>query len=297
MVCLSVSWHLLKYRISKAVGCKYMRRRVHGNLMDLPLKREGITYPLAVFGIREELETEIVQKAIKPGMTAVDLGANIGYYTLMLAKGVTPGGKVYAIEPFAENFELLKRNIHANGYDGIVELSKLAVSDKRGMTELFIGTGDNVHSIIDHFGNKQGSVEVETMTLSDFQEGRRSFDFVRMDIEGAEVLAVNGMKKMFRNGHFPVIFFEIHTTGDKNPDPKYVQMLSRLHETGYRSKYVISAAKENSLPDFAEFGYRPEKIIHSGHALFSGLTPDDLMDLIPRRPRITRAILFEYPRG
>ncbi len=291
---LSVARHLLKYRFQKSMGSEYMRRLVHGSLMDLPLKRKGITYTLAVFGTREELETEIVQKEIKSGMTVVDLGANIGYYTLILARGVTPGGRVYAIEPFPENIDVLKRNIQINGYEKLVEFSQLAISDKLGKTELFIGTGDNVHSIIDHFGNKQGSIEVETMSLFDFQEGRLSFDFIRMDIEGAEVMVVDGMAEMFKKGHFPKIFFEVHTTGDITPDPKYVHMLSILHEAGYRSKYVVSAANKNALPDFATLGYTPEKVMDSGHALFTGIKPDDLMNIVPRRPKTTRAIYFEH---
>ena len=89
---------------------------VQGNKMFMDAKASG----LVLTGYWEKYETELFKKVVKEGMTVVDIGAHIGYYTLIAANLAGKKGKVYAFEPEAENYSLLVKNIKVNGYQNIV---------------------------------------------------------------------------------------------------------------------------------------------------------------------------------
>ena len=91
---------------------------------------------LSFNGVYEPCETEFVMNEIKKGDVVLDIGANIGYYTLIFARLVGEEGKVFAFEPDPENFALLKKNVEINGYHNVVLVQK-AISNKTGKIRLF----------------------------------------------------------------------------------------------------------------------------------------------------------------
>ena len=148
---------------------------------------------LSTFGIHEPNETDLVKKVIKKGDVVVDIGAHIGYYTLIFAELVGENGKVFAFEPNPDNFAVLKKNVELNGYQNVV-LEQKAVSNKTGKTKLYLcddNTGD--HRLFDsHDGRK--TVEVDTIKMDDyFSNYNREIALIKMDIQGVETLAVQGM--------------------------------------------------------------------------------------------------------
>lgn len=137
----------------------------------------------------EPLETNKIRSLVKEGDTVIDAGANIGYYTILLSKAVGSSGKVYAFEPEAACFKLLKRNIEENSCKNVVLINK-ALSNKEGKIKFYIDEKDKGLSSM--FENKKrASTEVNTeATLLD-KEVTEVVDFMKMDIEGAEL---NGLK-------------------------------------------------------------------------------------------------------
>jgi FkbM family methyltransferase len=127
---------------------------------------------------------------VKPGMIALDLGAHIGYYTRILSKLVGPMGKVLAFEPNPENVEVLRRNLR--GYRN-VEIYPYAVSDANGTCTLFISPGHSNHSLVAGFTQAEGEVEVQAVAIDGL--GLGSVGFIKMDVEGAESLALQGMRE------------------------------------------------------------------------------------------------------
>jgi len=89
----------------------------------------------------EEQESEVIKKFVKKGDAVFDLGANIGFHTLTLAKNVGKLGKVFSFEPCPETFSLLQKNVKANGYDNIVLIPK-AVSEKSGHAKMHVEDED-----------------------------------------------------------------------------------------------------------------------------------------------------------
>jgi FkbM family methyltransferase len=152
-------------------------------------------------GIYEPLETEIVKKEVKKGDVVLDLGANIGYYTLIFAKLVGEEGKVFAFEPEPTNFSLLKKNVEINGYKNVVLIQK-AASNITGETRLYLSEDNEVnHRIYDSYDGRQ-SIEIEATRLDDyFKNYNGKIDFIKMDIQGAEGRAIQGMSNLLKKNY------------------------------------------------------------------------------------------------
>ena len=95
--------------------------------------------PLNQWGYYEPFVTQVMHNMAKKGDTVVDIGANIGYYSIMLAKFVGKSGKVYAFEPEPKNVELLSKNVKVNNLHNI-KVSNIAISSKKQDLDLFIAT-------------------------------------------------------------------------------------------------------------------------------------------------------------
>jgi FkbM family methyltransferase len=151
---------------------------------------------LSVNGSYESAETQIVMENIKPGEVVLDIGANIGYYTLLFARLVGPEGRVISFEPDPQSFALLKRNVQANGYQN-VDLKNLAVSNIDGELTLYRDRFNNLDHRIIKSDDARRSVRVRVVRLDDlFLKENDPIHFIKMDIQGAEGLAVEGMKKL-----------------------------------------------------------------------------------------------------
>jgi len=151
---------------------------------------------LSINQVWEPIETDLVKKEVKKGYTVIDIGANIGYYTLLFAKLVGKEGKVYAFEPEPNNLHLLKKNIEINNYHNVI-IEQKAVSDTTKNVNLFTAKqGIGEHRInFSWFGNN--GIEVKAIKLDNYI--KEKIDFIKIDIEGAEYNALLGMKKILES--------------------------------------------------------------------------------------------------
>ncbi len=157
------------------------------------------------FSALEDVESSLLHNFIKEGMVVVDIGGNIGYYTLQFAKLVGPKGKVFVFEPDPDNYSTLVKNIKSNNYENIIPVQK-AVSNKTGRANLFFceeNTGD--HRIFDSQDGRN-SIEIDTIALDEFFPVNERINFIKIDIQGAEYLAFLGMEKLIqRNKRLTII--------------------------------------------------------------------------------------------
>ena len=144
----------------------------------------------------EGLTTQIFNKVVKEGDTVLDLGANLGYFTLLASRLVGKRGRVYSFEPEPRNYNLLLKNIELNGYSNIIAMRK-AISDTSGTVRLFLDKEDSgAHTIRNTHDNKE-FIEVESVALDDFFSNQQQpIDVIKMDIEGAEVAAFSSMERI-----------------------------------------------------------------------------------------------------
>lgn len=138
----------------------------------------------------EPLETRLFKSCLREGMIIADVGASLGWYSLVASKIVGNKGKIYAFEPLPSSYANLLRNIELNSYTNIVPINK-AVSDGCGTAKLYLGWNNVERSSFAKVS--RNFLEVETTRLDSYSD---RFDVVRMDIEGAEPLALKGMKNL-----------------------------------------------------------------------------------------------------
>ncbi len=153
---------------------------------------------LSIFGLYEEFETGFLRTKIKPGDVVVDVGANIGYYTTIFSRLAGENGKVFAFEPDPENFRILKSNMELNGCKNAV-LEQKALSDKSGRIKLYLNEDNRGDHRIYDSGDSRDFVEIEAIKLDDALRGESSgINFLKMDVQGAEVLVLRGAEEVLK---------------------------------------------------------------------------------------------------
>ena len=145
----------------------------------------------------EVFETHLFKNMIQKGDTIFDLGAHIGYYTIIYSKTTGKDGMVYAFEPESENFSFLLKNIDLNCcLDNIRPVMK-AASDVNGQEELYLSPIDKGDYRLYDSGDNRKSVAIDSVRLDDYtQDSQRSADIIKMDIQGSEFKAMRGAKRI-----------------------------------------------------------------------------------------------------
>jgi len=182
---------------------------VDGMRLHLPRHDEGVADALRMDGVFEKEESALFRETIKPGMTVLDVGANIGYYTVMASRLVGPTGRVLAFEPEPLNFELLIRNVVENSCENVTAWP-YAVGASLGYADLNLTWPASTasHSIAVRPAGGSGSVRVVTVPLDGFLDPALRPDAIKMDIEGAELMALQGMEKILASSKLKIVFIE-----------------------------------------------------------------------------------------
>lgn len=193
------------------------------------------------------LLTEFVKKEIKKGDVVLDIGANIGYYTLLFAKAVGGTGRVFAFEPDVDNFALLKKNVEINGYKNVIVEQK-AVSDLTSKVRLYLSEdnkGD--HRIYDSHDHRR-SVEIGSVSLDDyFKDYTGKINFIKMDIQGSEERAMKGMFKVLEGNKNIKIVTEFWPAGLKKSDCEPASFLNIFTKLNF-TLYNFNALRNKLLP-------------------------------------------------
>jgi FkbM family methyltransferase len=186
------------------------------------------------------LEAGVYRSCIKPGMTVLDIGANIGFFTALFSDLAGAGGKVIAFEPDPENFRLLLKN---SGTAGNVKCEPKAVDAAPGIVKLFVSEehrGD--HRIFDS-GDGRASVEVEAVSVDALLGPGGRADFVKIDVQGAEYGALLGMETTLRNSPGAKVFCEFSPAllRKAGSDPR--RLLDLMLGRGFTMKYLDESSK------------------------------------------------------
>lgn len=189
---------------------------------------------LSIRGEYEPFETLIIQREVKEGDTVLDLGANIGYYTLIFAKIVGEKGKVFSFEPDPTNFSLLSRNVEINGFKNVTLVQK-AVSNENGKCNLYLRKyNKGAHTTIKDLDKDCGIISVGTTRLDDYFKKNDKIDFVKMDIEGAEGRAIQGMSNILQKNKNIKILTEFNHKFLEKSGIKSEEYFKMLAEFGFK---------------------------------------------------------------
>ncbi len=153
-------------------------------------------------------------EAIKPGDFVLDVGANIGVYSLLAASRVGVSGRVFSIEPIARNVNSLCAGIHANGFDN-VSVIPVAASDRTSVIGVLRHV-DSSNGIVDKSVNGTVMAEyVPTQRLDELLAAVDRLDVIKIDIEGHEPLAWRGIEPLVRR-FTPMVFTEFNPLAIRN---------------------------------------------------------------------------------
>lgn len=139
---------------------------------------------------------KVVEKFLKPGGTFVDVGANVGMFSLMAARIVGPAGKVVAIEPAPAVAEALRATVRANGLSHVVSVKEIAAGAEHGLGTLSVGTNGG-HSSLLPSDSADNTVVASIAPLDEVLDGMQP-DMIKIDVEGWEANVIEGMKGVLR---------------------------------------------------------------------------------------------------
>ncbi len=178
------------------------------------LLRDAIAKALFLYGTYEICGTRLMQAFLRPGMTFVDVGANIGYYTLLAVRAIRDATAVYAFEPNAGVRTRLEENLRLNGVFGRVQVRRQAVARASGEIAFYKSTAsDNsgLSSILPGSGRSDEAEVVPSVSLDDFATtlpAGRSIDLIKIDVEGAELEVLAGGAGLLARADGPALVFE-----------------------------------------------------------------------------------------
>lgn len=188
----------------------------------------------------ETAVTSLIADILKPGMAFVDLGANVGYYTLLARATVGARGSVYAFEPDPGLFQTLTGNIALNRFHD-VEAHEMAVSDSCGVAAFYPAQARVDGSLYAAAGGEGDSLSVRVTTLDAFfsERGWPSLDVIKIDIEGAELPALRGMSEVARRNESLRVIVEFNLRSLHAVGTTPVDLLTALHASGFSRISVI----------------------------------------------------------
>lgn len=211
------------------------------------------------FSLYEPGSVELIKKIVRPGMRCLDVGAQTGFYTCLMASLVGETGKIHAFEPMTSSYNLLRKNVEENGFGGRVDLYPLAASNVNALIE--VSKTSNMCIV----GQVEGSVRVNIESVRIDDVIKEPIDVIKIDIEGHEPAAIEGMRNLITR-HRPVIISEANEywlrTCSGSSARDYMKMLDSM---GYLV-FDVEELEHRIESDSVEFDILDKKDIVAIHS-------------------------------
>jgi FkbM family methyltransferase len=218
------------------------------------MKMQWQSHTEYVLGTYEPEFFQVLKHHLQPGDTCVDVGGHLGYYSMLMARLVGPGGRVITFEPVQENLAVLQENIAMNHMEN-VRLVNTALGRHSGTMTLIRSEAETMSATpsIRAYAveGAQKQVEVKVDTLDEFfdREGCKP-KLIKVDVEGAEIEVLLGASKTLANSR-PIVMVEIHGWGDAS-NREILDLFSSLHYSvsvaGTRGHEAFCVAIPNGRP-------------------------------------------------
>ena len=185
------------------------------------------------FGVYEKAETRFFQSACRDGMTFLDVGANLGYYTALAARAVGPNGRVLAVEPDPDSFGYLEQTIAANAV-GNVEAFPVAASDAPAILPLYISTDNRGDNRLYSSDGERPQVEVKARPLDALLRDNKidTVDLIKIDVQGYEPKVIAGLRETITASPNLTLLTEFWPQGIDQAGEDANEFLQTLRELG-----------------------------------------------------------------
>jgi FkbM family methyltransferase len=223
------------------LGDKTVLCRVLGKyLVYADAQETGITPHLAMDGYWESWITLVLARTVRPGWHCLDVGANHGYYTLVMADAAGPDGRVVPVEPTPRLVELLRQTLDVNGFPDVEVVAKAASDSDGEALQLVIPPRRSMNArLVAEVGETEEAVGVESVTIDSITRHWPRVDLIKIDVEGAEESVWRGMQRTLEDNPELVVALELNV--DRYGDPR--GFLSVIEEAGFRLRYIDTDAE------------------------------------------------------
>jgi FkbM family methyltransferase len=255
------------YLGNETVLCRVLSK----HKLYLQSKDLGVVPHLVIDGYWETWVSQCLARIVTPGAVCIDVGANFGYFTVLMSELSGVKGRTVAVEPNPSicSFLRMTQSIHAPHFD-IVEA---ALSNKRGRTTLSVPTiypgSASITSFMQHIGIKHSKIKVKTLTLDELAEQLNlvKIDVIKMDVEGAEPLVFEGMQQtLARNPDLQIVMeYSPFAYADANGFTRYLFENFKV----YRLKDVdeMTLIDESSMDDLLRIKDHTDLYLQSKNAI------------------------------
>lgn len=203
--------YFLKAANSLGIANRIYKKRLHDNFYMLLNPTEHIQQQLFWYGHYEKELGELLKKVVRPGDVFLDLGANIGYFSLLVAIN-SPSANIISFEPVKDLFQNMNDNISLNNIKNISTINA-AAGEINEEKDLFISTPDNSGMSSFHqpenYSGKKESVKVVSIDEWFKTSALSKIDIIKLDIEGSELAALKGMKEVLQKQK-PILIVEVN---------------------------------------------------------------------------------------
>lgn len=217
-------------------------------IFGVPSEEWGVAMYLSAVDTFEHGSEYFFQNQLQPGYTVLDIGANMGIYSL---RALRQGCHVYAFEPTPKICNILKQNIKVNGFaeSKRAHVIQKAVSNVCGTATFYQNTAMSGHSSLycDEMDREIQEIVVETIALDSCRSQFGSVDFIKIDVEGAEYFAFCGMRQLLMENHNVKLIMEFAPDHMKRAGVEPEQMLSLIQELGF-TIYQINETTAEAEP-------------------------------------------------
>lgn len=255
-------------------------RRLKIRTHDRP---ETVSKFLRIQGVWQRDVSVFIDSVLSAGDVFVDLGANIGYFSVIAAAAVGPSGRVHAFEPEPTNLKLLRANQALNGLGNLV-CHQVAIGEKSGRATLYRSRGNlGAHSLLKEDGLAD-PLEVRLATLDEaLAEESGAIRLIKIDLQGADLLALRGMAGLLaRQAVKPMIIFEYASQSFVDQDPGLEEFEGFVSRHGYHLHGFVTNTGASPIPprlDFEAFRALHDSFVRHGPAveidlLLSAGTPE-----------------------
>lgn len=205
----------------------------------IPLFVNTGTYETTAYSLSryEPFARELFASYLRPGARVLDLGAQFGIYTVLAARK-SPGGTVVAFEPEPHNFSLLELNARLNRVHDRVTAHRLAVGDEEAVVDFFVYKGSDSHAMHRHPDAVLDQVlKQEVVTIDVFLDAP-AFDLIKIDIEGHEPFAQEGMRKTLEKSENVVLICELAPEYLRRAGVDPSDYLAQLRSYGFDTRMI-----------------------------------------------------------
>lgn len=192
-------------------------------------------------GDYEKNEIDYLYSVLKDGDTFIDVGGNIGLFSLNASRIVGKDGRVYAFEAFKPNYEKFSQHLSMNNFKNVT-LEHLAVADQNNFIEILYNENyENAGMASSYLESFTAKEKVKSIILDDYVKNQRiiKIDLIKMDIEGGEFAALQGMEEILTR-YRPKIIIEINNIALKSSEHSEEELIRLLFDKGYSRTKMLS---------------------------------------------------------